>query len=81
MVITGVPVATPLFVALMEMVPVVFALQPPIAAQELAVIPLTVNKRTEGPVGEPLLEPDGGGMTVVSTPLRVYATKAPEDPT
>ena len=75
---TGVPVAMPLFVTAME-IPLVAATSPPTAAQELAVMPLRINERVEAPAPVALADPDGGAATVVSTPLRVYATKAPED--
>jgi hypothetical protein len=76
---TGVPVAAPLFVAVME-IPLAAATSPPTAAQELPVMPLTINEREDAPAPVALAEPDGGVAIVVSTPLRVYATKAPEDP-
>ena len=79
---TGVPVATPLLVAVMVWMMSVSATAPPTAAQELAVMPPKVNERNDAPVAAVMLvEPDDGGVTVVSTPLRVYATNAPEDPT
>jgi hypothetical protein len=75
---TGMPVAMPLFVTVME-IPLVAATSPPTAAQELATTPLRINERDEAPAPVALAEPDGGVPTVVSTPLRMYATKAPED--
>ena len=76
-VMTGAPVAAPLFVAVMVIAPPA-ALSPPTAAQEPAITGFTINVRDPAP-GLPLAEPDGGVATVVSTPLKVYATKAPED--
>ena len=67
---TGMPVAAPLFVQVMVFT-VAAALAPPTAAQELAVMPLTLNEMAEGIVPEALIEPDGGVAIVVSTPLRV----------
>ena len=74
---TGVPVTAPrLVVAVIEATPGFAASAPPTAAQELGVT-FTGNER-DAP-GLALAEPDGGVAMVVSTPLRVYATKAPED--
>ena len=76
---SDVPVATPPFVTVME-TPLVAATSPPTAAQELAVMLARINERDEAPAPVALAEPDDGVATVVSTPPRVYATKAPEDP-
>jgi hypothetical protein len=67
---TGMPVAVPLFVQVMVLT-VAAALAPPTTAQELAVMPLTLNEMAEGIVPDALAEPDGGVAIVVSTPLRV----------
>ena len=76
---TGEPVAAPLFVALMVLL-VAVATAPPTATQEVFVMPFIVNERDVAPLPVILVELDSGAPTVVLTPLRVYATKTPEEP-
>ena len=76
---TGEPVAAPLVVALIVLL-VAVAPAPPAAAQEAFVMPFIVNERDVAPLPVILVELDSGAPTVVLTPLRVYATKTPEEP-